>query len=563
MAGLGDGFTFDYATPVITGEATTTSRKTKITAKARSYNWFMHMLGVPYFDMPTVSAAQQGVSKIEVIMALDITGSMAESSGSTSKIAALRQAASNFVTILKYNKDGSGNYTVNKDPNNLISIGLVPFSSNVNIPVNLRQQFTVSNLSSWNNVTNQGVPGLNCFEINPNTFGTLALSRTTAIPMAAEAMTASSAPSGVTVTAAGAANTNGQNGGVVTLSQSNPTATVYNSSSLMCNNGDDPNTGADESASNLLQLPTTNITTLKAQIATLSPKGNTAIALGFRWASALIDESARPIYTALRGSEAAMAGRPSNNNDTETRKIIVVMTDGTHVSSKYVLDAYKSGPSPIWRGDGDGKLAIRYTTGGTALTGGQRPGLTANTNSCSGWVLAADRQYFVPQLKANAVKLKKNATETEGNGTGTSVTGGCDPLAWKSSPTWTGSGTVRQLDWSEVWRYASVDWVIRQLYMRSNVTGTSTYATVYNMFVGNYLTNEANMDALLNTNCTAAKAAGVEVFGIILGDSVTTGPIQSCSSPGTGYFYNVTVADNLNSAFEEIAKIISPLRLTE
>lgn len=81
--------------------------------------------------------------------------------------------------------------------------------------------------------------------------------------------------------------------------------------------------------------------------------------------------------------------------------------------------------------------------------------------------------------------------------------------------------------------------------------------------MGNYLVGEANMDALLNTNCTAAKQAGVEVFGIILGNDVTVGPVQNCSSPGTGYFYNVTNADNLNAAFEQIAVLISELKLTQ
>jgi hypothetical protein len=543
------------------------------------------MMGVPYFDVPVKTAAQQGEAKIEVIMALDITGSMAESSGTTTKILALRQAASNFVTILKYNKDTSGNYTIPKDPNNLISIGMVPYSSNVNIPVALRNQFTVSKLSSWNYLANQGVPDINCFEINPSTFNTMALSTTTPIPMAAVANVASSSPGGVTVTAAGASNTNGANGGVVTLSKPSPDAPAAintNSGTYMCNHGDDPNTGASERASNLVNLPTTDITALKAQIATLNPRGNTSIAVGFRWASALIDESARPIYTALRGGVPGMANRPADNADSEgtthadgskgTRKIIVVMTDGTHVSSQHIVDLFKAGPSPIWRGD-DGKLAIRYTTANMgylnpALTDGLRPGLTANTNTCSGWVLAANREWFVPHLKANAVR-RKVGTQAEGAGTGTQVTGGCDPLAWvaatgtPSYPRWTGSGVVRQLDWSEVWRYATVDWVIEQLYMRSNVGGTSAYSTVYNMFVGNYLTSTANMDSLLNTNCTAAKTAGVEVFGIILGDAVTEGPIKNCSSPGTGYYYKVTNANDLNAAFEEIAKILSPLRLTE
>lgn len=591
-AGLGDYLTYDYTIESVTGEATANSRRTTMKAKVRSYNWFMHMLDVPYFEGPAVSSAQQGEAKTEVILALDITGSMAESSGSTTKIAALRQAASNFVTIMKYNKDTSGAYTINKDPNNLISIGMVPYSSNVNIPVNLRNQFTVSNLSSWNYIANQGVPKINCFEIQPSTFTTTGLSLTTPIPMAAVALVAKSAPS-VTPTAIGSTTGDATNGGKVGISWTAAVAIDTNSGTYMCNHGDNPSTGADESASNLVMLPSTDVTALRSQILTLNPRGNTSIAVGFRWATALIDEQARPIYTALRAGVPGMAGRPANNADGEgvthtdgskgTRKIIVVMTDGTHVSSRHVLDAYKSGPSPIWRGT-DGKMAIEFNDSGVGINGGKRPGINptgtpAPVNSCSGWSLAnkvvsgvtVKRNFFVPHLKASSVTRTNDPTRAEGNGnTGSAVTGACDPRAWITPPTgattpwWTGSGTVTRLDWSEVWRYASVDWVIEQLYMRSNVVGATDYNTIYNLMVGNYLTSTTNMDSLLATNCTAAKTqAGIEVFGIILGDDVTEAPIKNCASPGTGYYYKVTNADDLNAAFEQIAKIISPLRLTE
>ncbi len=581
-AGLDDqDFMVDFSTPTITGEATSSSRKAQMTGKVRSYNHFMTMLDIPYFDIPVNSAAQQGVSKIEVILTLDITGSMGGTSGSTTKIAALRTAATNFVTILKYNKDSAGNYTIPKDPNNLISIGMVPYASNVNIPVALRNQFTVSHLSSWDGVANAGVPGHNCLEFDPSTgvFAQTALSRTTPIPMAAVAVTAPGAPNVGTITLPGASNTNGANGGVVNLGYSGPTATTYNSSSLMCNNGDNPGTSTNEADSNLVVLPTTDINNLKSRIAQLNPKGNTAIAVGMRWATALIDETARPIYSALI-SDPAMAGRPANNSDNETRKIIVLMTDGTHVRSRRIKDEYKSGPSPIWRG-ADGRFAIEFNDSGVGLTGGTRPGINPTgsggqpVNTCSGWSLAdtvvngnvVKRNFFVPHLKASAVKRKVGATETEGNGTGTSVTGGCDPRAWiaptNGAPAWSGSGAVRRLDWSEVWRYASVDWVIEQLFMRSNVSTATNYNTVHAAMVDWYLTNEANMDNLLNTNCTAAKQAGIEVFGIVLGDDVTPGPIQNCSSPGTGYFYWVKNADDLNAAFEQIAVLISELRLTQ
>lgn len=577
VAGLGDEFTVDYIAPTITGESTTSSRKTNISGKVRSYNHFMHMMDIPYFEIPVKSAAQQGVSKIEVMMVLDITGSMSEASGTTTKIAALRQAASNFVTILKFSKDGSGNYTIDKDPNDLVSIGMVPYSSNVNIPVALRNQFTVQNLSWWNNVADKGVPDTNCFEIPESTYSTMALSQTSPIRMQAVAQTGSSAPSVGTITLPGATNTNGSNGGVINLGYTAAAEPSRNTNSYTCNHGDNFSTGADEKASNLIALPTTDITALKTQISQLNPRGTTSIAVGMRWGTALIDEAAKPIYSALLSGVPGMSGRPAANSDNETRKIIVLMTDGTHVASKYILDAYKTGPSPIWRGT-DGRMAIEYNDSGTGLLGGTRPGInpTGNPkNTCSGWSLAntivngktVKRNFFVPHLKANSVRLKVGVNEAEGAGTGTNVAGGCDPRAWvapvNGAPTWSGAGVVTRLDWSEVWRYASVDWVIEQLYMRSNVSSATNYNTTYNTFVGNYLTGEANMNNLLNTNCTAAKNAGVEVFGIVLGDDVTTGPIQNCSSPGNGYFYWVKNADDLNSAFEQIAVLISELKLTQ
>jgi hypothetical protein len=573
-AGLGDQFTVDYGTPVITGQATTSSRFARVSGTVRSYNWFMHSLNVPYFDMPITSRAQQGISKIEVMLVLDITGSMSGAAGSTTKIEALRAAATNFLTVMKFSRDTAGNFTIPKDPNNLVSIGMVPYASNVNIPVALRSQFTnLSDLSSWDGVNNVGVPNANCLEIPVDTYSQTGLSRTAPISMAPVALAWSNPPTLTTNTSAA----DSTSGGVITLNRSStPSVPSRNTDLFVCNHGDnfstadDPNTVPvenDESASNLLAMPSTNITPLQNQIALLNPRGRTSIAVGMRWATALLDQSAREIYSNIL-TEAAMAGRPADNNDNTTRKIIVVMTDGNHVASENVF-AFKTGPSPIWRGSSDRRLVIRYTDGGPALTGGLRPGLTAGTNTCSGWVIGPNREFFAPHLKQNFIQPRFQTTDAEGvsSGTAPAIEGACDPRAWLSSatgtPSWTGSGTVRQLDWSEVWRYASVDWVIRHLYMRSGVAGTNNYSTVYNQFVAPYLGTASYMDTLLDTNCTAAKNAGIEVFGIVLGNSVNQVPIQRCASPGTGYYYLTNDAASLTAAFERIAVLISDLKLTQ
>jgi hypothetical protein len=53
------------------------------------------------------------------------------------------------------------------------------------------------------------------------------------------------------------------------------------------------------------------------------------------------------------------------------------------------------------------------------------------------------------------------------------------------------------------------------------------------------------------------------VFGIVLGNSVDETPIKKCASPGTGYYYKTVDAATLTAAFEQIAVLISDLKLTQ
>ena len=115
---------------------------------------------------------------------------------------------------------------------------------------------------------------------------------------------------------------------------------------------------------------------MKARIAQLTEGGNTSIALGMRWGTAILDQSATNLYT-ITDSDGKV--RPFQNNDATVRKIIVLMTDGENVPNNYVYDAYKTGPSPFWRGS-DGRLAINFST----ATRGPFTG-TLPLSNCSGW----------------------------------------------------------------------------------------------------------------------------------------------------------------------------------
>jgi Flp pilus assembly protein TadG len=574
-ANLDDGlFMVEYSVPTVKAINIPGKREVEISASVKSHNFFMGIFSPrDYLEGPTATKAAQGVTNIEVMLVLDITGSMGETiDGTKTKLQALKEAANSFVDIVKA-----------QDTKNGVSIGVVPYAAQVNAPLALRQQFNETHVSSWDGVANAGVPNINCLEFPVSGFNTTGVPLSTPIPMAAVA----DSNSGTT--------TDGTR-----VAPQAPTAT----SRACTTNAESGATAWVDAEVNQVMLPTKDGAKVKTKIDRLTAQGNTYIAVGMRWGTALIDQEARDIYTNLIPATEKMTGRPANNGAGDTRKIIILMTDGEHVTNNHIRDEFKAGPSPIWRGT-DGNYAIRFTSGGTNLTGGARPA------TCSGFPIATTREYFVPHLKDNAESPRVNVTDVEGFATSTPVANACDPNAWFAAPSWPqtvadGSDanderdvvtvpdgpdadilpdvvmvTATQLDWSEVWRYLRVSWVAQQLYVRSGVTGATNYSTVMNAIRTTYLSNVSNMNALLQQNCAIArkavaapvsdlpigKGAGIEIYGIMFDNAPSTGgiaQIKGCASePKTTYYWEPKSSGDLLAAFNQIATDISDLRLTQ
>lgn len=523
---LAGGMTMsEFGTPVVSVEAGSQNefRKVRISADVRSYNYFMNMFFMPidYLEGPAVTQAEQGVQQTEVMLVLDITGSMDETpSGDTKKkITGLIDAATYFVNVVK-----------DADTANQVSIGIVPYNTQVNLGVNLRKQYTVTNVPSGptigGGVPLAGVPNVNCLETatTPAAFGTTSISRTTPMPMSVHADLESGASS--TTSYLAWSTTNVSNGG--TLSDWNDISNGYGSR-YMC-----PPYAYSE-----VLLPTKKKAPLLAKIASLKPNGRTSIMMGMRWGVALLDETAKPIYDALvLPGEPEMVNRPAANNDARTQKIIVLMTDGNHVQTKFIRDPYKTGESPIFRSDVDKNFSLFIDRPGTNL------------------------DYWVPHLCTGATSaLRDNCS-----------------VGWRAQP-WSNSantGTYKRLDWSEVWLAVRPTWVARHLYARSLLGNSSNSATtIYNnqiaLFRGNTYVAKATMDSLLQTNCAAAKAAGFTIYGIAFGagsDGETQ--IKGCASSAgsnpndkTGFFFKPQNSSELYNAFRDIAKQVGKLRLTQ
>lgn len=99
------------------------AEKLSLSAEARIPTTFMHLLGFKDLRVTAATEITRQMQALDVVIAMDMSGSMSSSSGSTSRIAAARNAATDLVDIL-FGENGS------KD---LLKIGLVPWNAKVNV----------------------------------------------------------------------------------------------------------------------------------------------------------------------------------------------------------------------------------------------------------------------------------------------------------------------------------------------------------------------------------------------------------------------------------------------
>ncbi len=282
--------------------------------------FFMHMMGIEEFDAKGRSKAEQGISNIEIVLVLDVSGSMSWDN----KIGNLKVAAKGFVdTVL-------GN-----DPYNRISISIVPYNAQVNIGADMAGRFALTNL--------HGVANVNCVELPTAAWDSLAIPLNLPMPMMAYADA-----------------TNATLLSDAALSPTDSRATPrYNGS--FCK----------PLAHNQLRLPTNDATKLREYIDGLEATGNTSITLGMKWGATMIDPQMRPSYTAFAGAgkiPGNLPARPFDYTDENARKIIILMTDGEHVEHRRIVTAFKTGPSGIFLA-ADGKYSVRHVTGRPAEAG--------------------------------------------------------------------------------------------------------------------------------------------------------------------------------------------------
>ncbi|MGL4321636.1 MAG: hypothetical protein ACRCS3_12300, partial [Paracoccaceae bacterium] len=292
---------------------------------------FAPMIGFNTFPVPAASAARQSISDIEIVLVLDVSGSM-----SGAKIANLKTAASNFVdTVTANNAD------------NRVSISIVPYNAQVNLPDYLIAQYNATGTAT--------VPNANCLEIPASMYSVGSISRTEPIPRAVYADTASGTSGSMGFVAR---STNGNGGATNAFQFCNP------------RNGDAVTGALTE---NLVVPPSSDATVLKARINALYAAGNTSITLGMKWGVNMIDPGTRPVYAQLASQgdmTTNLGNRPFDYRAPDKMKFIVLMTDGEHVAHRITAPAYRdeAATSGVWIGE-DGNYSIRHTANRPAAAG--------------------------------------------------------------------------------------------------------------------------------------------------------------------------------------------------
>lgn len=102
------------------------NEKLTLTASAKIDTTFMKVLGFKDLTVSTTTEVTRETTYLDVVLAIDMSGSMSSSAGGQSRIAAARAAATDLVNIL----------FGNQETKELLNIGIVPWNGKVNITRN-------------------------------------------------------------------------------------------------------------------------------------------------------------------------------------------------------------------------------------------------------------------------------------------------------------------------------------------------------------------------------------------------------------------------------------------
>jgi hypothetical protein len=274
-----------------------------------------------------------------------------------------------------------------------------------------------------------------------------------------------------------------------------------------------------------------NADQLKNHIDTLGAGGWTAIDLGMKWATVLLDPSSQDELSDMATDghvDGQFIGRPSNYydsnrpNDALTMKVVVLMTDGANTNQYDLRDEFKTGASDLFEA--------------TDIDGTRFP----DQNLYSVYDPALDQYYWIEDKTWNALPK------------------GADTVA-----DLTDTSKVSRKTNVEVFGTWPVRYIAEKFYGDDQYRAVAGYSRYYEIRDASYRTAEQTIgDANLHNVCNAAKGEGIIVFSVAFeAPEGGKAALQDCASTA-GHYFDVNGTD-LSEAFASIARQISQLKLTQ
>jgi len=432
--------------------------------------WFMSMVGIDQLNTPAKSVAEERIGQVEISLVLDVSGSM----NSNNRLINLKPAAKAFVDQM-FDQVEPGK----------LSMSIVTYSTQVSMG---------ENLARFVNLTDEHTLST-CIEFEAGDFANHVDS--------------------LKLKLASTGHVYKRNGNFDPFNTSAPTL-------LNCPTEDNRDIIAfsgDRDA-------------LKAHIDSLTAGGNTSIDIGMKWGAMLLDPSMQPVVDTLVSEgqlPSEFSDRPyayktsgmTNAND-QSMKVIVVMTDGENTTEYAIKSPYRSGVSPIIRGNN----STSYTP----------------TNRDQYSVYDSTRP-----ANADWYSVKTGTWRAEPWGDMAGDTGDSVPLTWQ-----------------EIYNRGSINWVADNIIGRAwGTTVRNQWRSSGNTVVSRVSPSSGTPDKNVRTTniCSAAKSKGVIIYAIGF-EAPANGQnlLNSCASTGNSMSASGT---GISTAFAAIASSINKLRLTQ
>lgn len=445
-------------------------RTVEIKTTAQMPTFFMNMVGIPVLQTPARSKAEERVGDVEISLVLDNSGSM-----SGSRIDALRPAAKKFVDLM-FN-------TVAEDR---LTISIVPYAATVVAGNDILKYMNVTNEHSYSH----------CIDFKGSDYNQTSISLTKVYDRSGY-------------------------------------FDVRDNKSNSVNPADPDCPAVDDRA--IMPL-SGNKDALKAHLDKMQAFGYTSIENGTKWGAALLDPSVRPITAALvtEGKIATTySDRPMNFFDSETMKVMVVMSDGANTNEYRLKSEFRSGLSNTFRNT-ESTSANQYSI--------YHPGLD---------------KYYIPALKGmndrygNPQHLRD---EPWGDGQ-------YDKCTWaKKMCTWTyenDPGDAVRMTMQEVWATFPVTFHGNYYAAGFGDGAFTNYWKNVTTYVG-----ETDKDDLTESICDAAKDKGIIIYTIAF-EAPTAGQaaLKNCAT-SLSYYFVADPTKPIEQVFTDIASSINQLRLT-